>query len=430
MKKFNLNEVTKRKIIDSIPRTSSQINNLQYDVMEIINNVILDKDAALVRYTEEFDGVSIPIEKIKVSKEEIEDSYEKISDDLLDALRYAKKNLLKFHDAQIPEDWVIEIEENVNIGQIYRPIESVGIYIPGGRAIYPSTVLMAAVPAKVTGVEKIILCSPPQKNGNIAPEILVAANECEIANIFKVGGVQAIAAMAHGTESIPNVLKVIGPGNKWVNAAKVLLSNIIAIDSPAGPSEILIIADLSAKSSFVIRDFLSQIEHDPDNIGIIVTPSDDLIEKIENEIGEYISNSKRKAIIETALKNSIIVKTDNLDECVELSNEIGPEHLEIMTENPKELMKHVRNAGAIFLGSFSPVPLGDYSAGTNHILPTGGNAKVYSGLSVFDFMKSIDYLECNKNGLEILSKSAMIMAEFEELYEHSNAIKERLNGQK
>jgi histidinol dehydrogenase len=285
---------------------------------------------------------------------------------------------------------------------------------------------MTATPAYVAGVKNIIMCSPPQKNKKIAPEILVAAKEFNINKIYKVGGAQAIAAMAFGTETIPRVQKVIGPGSKWVNIAKQILSNVIAIDTPAGPSEILIIADETANFKYVIMDFISQIEHDPDNIGVLVSNSSELINKVVNNFELYTVRSERKEIIESALKNSIIVQAENLDDCIRVANIIAPEHLEILTKNPKELLKKIINAGAIFLGPFTPVSLGDYSAGTNHVLPTGGNAKKYSGLNLYDFMKIIDVLECNEVGLKLLSESASIIAEFEGFIAHKKSIEERL----
>ncbi|MFW9942064.1 MAG: histidinol dehydrogenase, partial [Candidatus Thorarchaeota archaeon] len=353
----------------------------------------------------------------------------KIDPSLLHAIYHAKENLIKFNEAQKREDWSIEIEKGIVAGQIYRPIETIGIYIPGGIAIYPSTVLMIASPAYVAGTKEIIMCSPPQKDKKIAPEILVAANEFDIEKIYKVGGAQAIAAMAYGTETIPRVQKVVGPGGIWVNVAKQILSNIIAIDTPAGPSEILIIADESADPNYVLVDFISQIEHDPNNIGIIVTDSENLINQIINSIDKYVFQSLRRDIIEQALKsNSIIIKAKNIEDCIRISNTIAPEHLEILTKNPDDIIKKITNAGAVFLGPYSPVPLGDYGAGTNHILPTGGSAKKYSGLNLYDFLKIIDVLKCEKEGLEIFSETAMKLAEYEGLFAHKRSIEERLKN--
>ncbi len=424
------NDINQKTIEEVIPRNITQIKEIESDVRKIIDDVKNNGDTAIIKYTKEFDKIQLEKKDIKVNKAEIQDSYESIDDKLLSALKFAKENLIKFHKAQLKDEWYIDIANGVKAGQIYRPIESIGIYIPGGKAIYPSTVLMAATPAYVAGVEKVIVCSPPQKNGKIAPEVLVAANEFNIKDIYKVGGVQAIAAMAYGTDTIPAVQKVVGPGNKWVNAAKQILSNIIAIDNPAGPSDILIIADDSIDYNYVILDFISQIEHDPDNIGIIITISDSLIDNIKNNLDSYIEKSERKEIIKSALKNSLLIKATNIEECIRISNLIAPEHLEILIKNPKEILSKIINAGAIFLGPYSPVPLGDYSAGTNHILPTGGYAKTYSGLNTYDFLKMIDVLECTQQGLINLGDSAMIIAEFEKLNAHRDAIKYRLKKKK
>jgi histidinol dehydrogenase len=427
----NSEEIQEENISQFIPRTKAELDSIRDSVNVIINNVRVNKDKALLEYSKKFDNVELKTSDLQVVEEEINEAYDNIDSKLLEALRYAKKNLIKFHQAQKREDWSIEIEKGVIAGQIYRSLDSVGIYVPGGKAIYPSTVLMAATPAFVAGVKNIIICTPPQKDKKIAPEILVAAKEFGISQIFKVGGAQAIAAMAFGTEVIPKVLKIVGPGSKWVNVAKQLLSTVVAIDTPAGPSEILIIADDSSNYRQVIVDFLSQIEHDPENIGIIITTSKELIENIKNNIDSFIEKTERKEIIQTALKeNSLLVKAKDIEECVRVSNIIAPEHLEILTDNPKDVLKKITSAGAIFLGPFSPVPLGDYSAGTNHILPTGGNAKKYSGLNVYDFLKTIDVLECDINGLKTLSESATTIAQFEGFYEHKNSVEERLKEKK
>jgi len=426
IRKINSKQITKDNIQDFIPRKSLNLKDIQYDVMEIINQTIINGDKALIRYTKQFDKVSLDKKNIKITPKEIQDAYEKIDESLLDALRFAKKNLLKFHKAQLREEWFIEIVEGVKAGQITRPIESVGLYIPAGKAIYPSTVLMATAPATIAGVKDIILCSPPQNNGTIAPEIIVTAKEFGIERMYKVGGVQAIAAMAYGTETIPKVLKVVGPGNKWVNAAKQLLSNVIAIDSPAGPSEILIIADESANYEYILADFISQLEHDPDNMAIFITNSEDLMKKVTQNLEFVTENSQRKEIIQSAFHNSLLIISDDMKECIRVSNIIAPEHLEILTENPKKILNNINNAGAVFLGPYSPVPLGDYSAGTNHILPTGGYAKTYSGLNVLDFIKIMDVLECTDKGLKNLSSSALKIAQFEKLFAHRESIKKRL----
>ena len=427
IKVINSEEISEDNIYQFIPRTQTQLDSIRESVNDIINDVKVNGDKALIKYSKKFDNVELVESDLRVDEEEFNEAYDTIDSSLLEALRYAKKNLITYHQAQKKEEWSIEIEEGVAAGQVYRPLDSVGIYVPGGKAIYPSTVLMAATPAFVAGVKNIIISTPPQKNKKIAPEILVAAKEFEISQIFKVGGAQAIAAMSFGTKTVPKVQKIIGPGNKWVNVAKQLLSTHVAIDTPAGPSEILIIADESANYEHVIVDFLSQIEHDPENIGIIVTTSKELVEKISNNIDSFVDKAERKDIIKSALKNnSMAIKAKDIEDCIRVSNIIAPEHLEILTDNPREVMKNIKSAGAIFLGQYSPVPLGDYSAGTNHILPTGGNAKKYSGLNVYDFLKIIDVLECDKDGLKTLSDSTITIAQFEGLFGHKKSIEERL----
>jgi histidinol dehydrogenase len=425
------------KFIKSESISESKVNNLilrikdeeqiKDQVIKIINNVKNFGDKALIKYIKKYDAVDLNPEEIKVSEAEIENAYNEIDPDLLNSLKYAKKNLIKFHQAQKRRTWSIEIEKGVIAGQIYRPLESVGIYIPGGRATYPSTVLMAATPAYIAGVKNVTICSPPKRSNNIASEIIVASAEFGIKNIYKVGGAQAIAAMAFGTNIIPKVQKIIGPGNKWVNLAKKLVSNSVAIDLPAGPSEILIIADETTDYKLVILDLISQIEHDPDNVGILVTNSNDLIEKIRKELNKLISDNSSRVVIKSALERKcLIIKAKDLNDCIRVSNIIAPEHLEILIENPSRIIDRINNAGAIFLGKYSPVSIGDYSAGTNHILPTGGYAKVYSGLNIYSFLKTIDFLDCNKQGLDILSKAAIKIAEFEGLIGHKKSIEERL----
>lgn len=422
-------ELNEGTITHYIPRAETKLETTKKVVYNIIREVRKRGDKALIKFTRKFDEVDLTDQEIKVSKEEISQAYDIIDQSLLLAMQNAKENLIKFNKAQKREDWTIEITKGVIAGQVYRPLEAVGIYVPGGQAIYPSTVLMIAAPAYVAGINEIIMCTPPQKNKKISPEILVAANEFKIEKIYKVGGAQAIAAMAYGTETIPKVQKIIGPGNVWVNTAKQLLSNTIAIDTPAGPSEILIIADEFADYNYLIVDFLSQIEHDPENVGIIVTDSQELIDKIIDSLEKYIIKSKRHIIIRTAIKNnSILIKAKNLEDCIRISNLIAPEHLELLVENPHEIVGKIKNAGAIFLGPFSPIPLGDYCAGTNHILPTGGTAKIYSGLNLYDFLKTIDILKCDIDGLKELSTIAIKLAEFEGLDAHKRSIEERLKN--
>ena len=309
IREINSDQINEETLAEFIPRITSQFDAIQDSIISIIQSVKESGDNAIVHFTEKYDNVLLNSEEIQVTEEEISEAYDRTDADLIKAIQHAKDNLIKFHEAQMPEEWSIEIEKGVIAGQIYRPLDKLGIYIPGGRAIYPSTVLMIAAPAYVAGIKDIIMCSPPQNDKKIAPAILVAANEFQIKKIYKVGGAQAIAAMAYGTNTVPKVQKVIGPGSIWVTAAKQQLSNIIAIDSPAGPSEILIIGDESTNPNYVIVDFLSQIEHDPNNVGIIVTYSEQLITLIKESIEKFIINSKRRDIIEKSLtNNSLIIK--------------------------------------------------------------------------------------------------------------------------
>jgi histidinol dehydrogenase len=428
---ITLKEVNSDEFINNLHALIHR-NDEDEQIKEIVSDLLIDikvnGDESLIKYIELYDKVSLKKEDIKVSKREFEEAYRQVNDNLINAIRKAKLNIFKFHRAQLRQDWSIEIEEGVKAGQIFRPIESVGIYIPAGKAIYPSTVLMAGIPAIVAGVNKIIICSPPQANQAIAPEILVAASELGIDEIYKIGGAQAIAAMAFGTEIVPAMDKIIGPGNKWVNAAKRFVSNFVAIDTPAGPSEIVIIADESTNHEELIIDLFSQIEHDPDNVGIIISDSDSLIEKLSIDLTPYLAPLERKEIIKQALKhNCFMIKARNIDECIDLSNIIAPEHLQLMITDYVNVMGKIKNAGAIFLGRFSPTALGDYCAGTNHILPTGGKAKTYSGLNVLDFLKIIDVLECEYRGLIRLEKTATTLAEYEGLTAHKKSIEIRLN---
>lgn len=417
-----------------LPRSAIQLESVKEDVKSYIEDVKSNGDSAIVKYTEKFDKIILKENKIKVTPEEIKAAYKFVNQELVTALKNAIANVTKFHKAQIRESWEIETSDGVKVGQIYRPLDSVGLYIPGGRAAYPSTVMMTAIPALVAGVENIILCSPPNKleiNGEkytgIVPSVLVAANECGVKNIYKAGSAWAIAAMAYGTKSIPKVQKIVGPGNKYVNAAKLIVKDIVSIDNPAGPSEIGIIADETANPEYVAYDLISQVEHDPDNVGVLITSSQTLIDNTLQQLEKVINIAPRKDIILKSLKNyGLAIKTKDLPESIRVSNEIGPEHLEIITKNPKLVMVKIKNAGAIFLGENSPVPLGDYCAGSNHVLPTGGSSKRYSGLSTMEFLKLIDYVDCSKKGLENLERILTPIAQFEGLPGHSDAVKIRL----
>lgn len=421
-----------------LPRSAIQLESVKDEVKKYIDDVKNQGDLAVIKYTAQFDKINLKENEIKVTPQEIKTAYTFVSQELITALKSAIVNIKKFHKAQIRESWEIETSEGVKVGQIYRPLESVGLYIPGGRAAYPSTVIMTAIPAQVAGVNNIILCSPPNnleingvKYSGIVPSVLVAANECGIKNIYKVGSAWAIAAMAYGTKTIPKVQKIIGPGNKYVNAAKLIVKDIVSIDNPAGPSEIGIIADETANPEYVAYDLISQVEHDPDNVGVLISSSLKLIEATIKELEKTIKIAPRKDIILRSLKEyGLAIKTKDLAESIRVSNEFAPEHLEILTKGPKSVMKDIVNAGAIFLGENSPVPLGDYCAGSNHVLPTGGSSKRYSGLSTMEFLKIIDYVDCSKKGLENLASILSPIAEFEGLPGHNDAVKIRLQSNK
>ncbi|WEU39923.1 MAG: histidinol dehydrogenase [Candidatus Odinarchaeum yellowstonii] len=400
-------------------------------VTKIVSDVRKYGDAALIAFTKEFDRVELTPESIKVSIREIENAYSQVSKEFINAIKLAKANIEKFHTLQLKTLWFTETSKGIFVGQKYAPISSVGIYVPGGRASYPSTVLMAGIPAKVAGVSEIVLCSPPDLKGGLPPPILVAANEIGITKIFKVGGAQAIAAMAYGTETIPRVEKIVGPGNIYVTTAKLIVSSDVRIDLPAGPSEILILADASANPSFIACDLMAQAEHDPNAYCILLSDSNILINNVIEVLKSRIPCSDRREIIERALdSNSLFIQVANMGEALSFINDFAPEHLELMVKDPFKLIPNIRNSGAIFLGEMSPVALGDLIAGSNHILPTGGYAKTYSGLSVNDFLKSIDLVYATKEGLKGVSDALSKIAESEKLLEHKKSVDVRLKDER
>ncbi|MCF0226194.1 MAG: histidinol dehydrogenase [Methanobrevibacter sp.] len=409
-----------------IKRSEQDVNDIIPIVDGIINTVREKNDDALRDYTKQFDGVKI--DDLKVSESEIKEAYNNIDSDLIESLKLALKNIEKFHEKEIPEEWEMEITDGVKAGQIVRPINSVGCYIPGGRAAYPSTILMTVVPAKIAGVEKIICCSPPQKDGKIGDAILVAADLAGADEIYKVGGAQAIAAMAYGTETIPNVEKIVGPGNIFVTAAKKLVFGDVDIEFPAGPSEVLILADESANTEFITCEVLAQAEHDPNASCFVVTDNKEIAYNTLEKVNKKAPNAKRNDIIEESLeKNGFIILTNNFDEAIEITNKYAPEHLVIMTEDDEKTLNEIKNAGSIFLGQYSPVACGDYGSGTNHVLPTGGGAKMYSGLSTESFIKKPTVQTITREGLEKLYSTCVPIAEYEGFYAHADSIKKRLN---
>ncbi|MFB0563692.1 MAG: histidinol dehydrogenase [Candidatus Lokiarchaeia archaeon] len=425
----NLNSLTKGEKESIIGRNDLNLEKILPSVQDIVKDVRQRKDLAVIDYTSKFDGVTLSKERLKVSQEEVNSAYQKVSEKLLKAIKKSISNIREFHEKQIHE-FSCETQPGVNVSQIIRPLERVGIYVPGGRAAYPSTVLMTAVPARLVGVEQIIVCTPPQEDGAVNPAVLVACNEGGVTDIYRVGGVQAIAAMAYGTELIPKVEAIFGPGNIYVTAAKILVSKAIRIDLPAGPSELLVISDESGNPKFIAADLLSQAEHDPQARVILITTSESLALQVERFIKQFLDYSPRRDIISKSLENLWILISDSLDEAVEFSNTYAPEHLEIHVGSPKSMLPKIKNAGAIFLGPFSPVAVGDYSAGSNHVLPTGGFAKAYSGLSTYSFIKAISVVECTYSGLKELAETVVTMADFEGLPAHAESIKVRFANEK
>ena len=384
---------------------------------------------------------------MKVSKDEIEEAYDTLDDSLLVALKQAASNIEKFHKKQIPSEWELEVNPGIVAGQIVRPINSAGCYIPGGRAAYPSSILMTVIPAKIAGVKKVVCVTPPQKDGKILDAILVAADIAGADEIYKVGGAQAIAGLAYGTESIPRgaqaiaglaygtesiprVEKIVGPGNIFVTAAKKLVYGQVDIEFPAGPSEVLILADDSANPEFLATDILAQAEHDPNASCFLVTDSKDLAIKTDEFVNQLTQIAPRREIIEESLsKSGKIIITNTMDEAIYVTNEYAPEHLIISTKDDDETLSHINNAGSIFLGAYSPVAAGDYGSGTNHVLPTGGGAKMYSGLSTEAFIKKPTVQRLTKEGLKELSKTSVPIAEYEGFFAHANSFKTRLRDE-
>jgi len=395
-------------------------------VSEVVNNVRLHGDISLKSYTQKFDNVKI--EKLKVSQDEIERSYNNVDKKVLEATEKAARNIEKFHKAQIPKEWLKEVDKGIIAGQIVRPIEIVGCYIPGGRAVYPSSVLMTVIPAKIAGVSKIVCCTPPTPEGGVNDMVLVAADIAGADEIYKVGGSQAIAAMAFGTESIPKVDKIVGPGNIFVTAAKKLVYGDVDIDFPAGPSEVLIIADKTGNAEYIAFDMLAQAEHDPDAASVLITNSGDLAHSVNEIISGNIKYMKRSKIIKESLKKyGKIIVTDSMDDTVEFTNDYAPEHLIIMTEDPENVLKNIKNAGSIFLGELTPVAAGDYGTGTNHVLPTSKNARMYSGLSTESFIKKPTVQRLSEEGVLNLKDVVVTLAEYEGLFAHAESFKKRMS---
>jgi histidinol dehydrogenase len=412
-------EVFQRSIIDS--------EGIMNTVKDIISAVKEKGDIALREYTQKFDKVDQEV--IRIDDDVINNSYLNLDTKLIKALEKARDNIAKFHKAQIPDEWMIEVDEGVTAGQIVRPLDSVGCYIPGGRAVYPTTILMTVIPAKIAGVSRIICCTPPQPDGSIKDVVLAAAKVAGATEIYTVGGAQAVAAMAYGTASIPRVDKIVGPGNIFVTTAKKLVYGDVDIDFPAGPSEVLIIADETGDPDYIAIDIMAQAEHDPNAACVLVTTSENLAMKVEQRIKEYLNDMVRSKIIEESLDNyGLIVIARSTEEAIEFSNKYAPEHLIIMTEEPEDILKYIKNAGSIFLGALTPVSAGDYGSGTNHVLPTSGSARMYSGLSAESFLKRPTVQKLSDKGVLNLKEMVITLAEYEGLYAHAESFKKRVNN--
>ena len=416
-------ESTKDILENLLKRSPNNYGKFEAAVADILANVKEKGDEALFSYTKEFDKVEVTPETIRVTEEEIEEAYKAVDASLLEVIRKALVNIRSYHEKQRQNSWFTSTENGTMLGQKVTPLNRVGVYVPGGKAVYPSSVLMNIVPAKVAGVPHIVMTTPPGKDGKVNPSTLVAAKEAGADEIYKVGGAQAIGALAYGTASIPKVDKIVGPGNIFVALAKKAVYGHVSIDSIAGPSEILVLADETANAHYVAADLLSQAEHDEMASAILITTSTELAQNVEKEIEGYLKVLSRKEIIEKSLENfGYILIAEDMDEAIEAANEIASEHMEIVTKNAFEVMMKVRNAGAIFIGEYSSEPLGDYFAGPNHVLPTNGTAKFFSALSVDDFIKKSSIVYYSRSALQEIHNDIIQFASSEQLTAHANSI--------
>ena len=422
-----LNYETKTNLLeDLLQRSPNQYTQYESRVLEILEHVKNEKDQAVFDYTKQFDGADITADTITVTKEESAQAYDLVDESLVEIIRKAKENIRIYHEKQKQYSWFDSKPDGTMLGQKVTALQRVGVYVPGGKAVYPSSVLMNVIPAKVAGVEEIVMVTPPGKDGKINPNTLVAANEAGVDVVYKVGGAQAIAALAYGTDSIPKVDKIVGPGNIYVALAKKAVYGHVSIDSIAGPSEILVIADETANPRYVAADLLSQAEHDELASAILVTTSETLAKEVSKQVEVFVEELSRTEIMKKSLENyGYILVADTMEEVIDIANEIASEHLEIMTANPYDVMMRVRNAGAIFIGEYSSEPLGDYFAGPNHVLPTNGTAKFFSPLGVDDFIKKSSIIAYSKEALEAIHSDIEQFAEAEKLTAHANSIKVR-----
>lgn len=432
MRILKLTDETRNNILeDLLKRSPNAYGEFEARVNEIITNVRERRDEAVFAYTKQFDGADITADNVLVTEDEINEAYTKVDQKLLDVIRKAMVNIRDYHAKQRQFSWFDSEESGIILGQKVSPLASVGVYVPGGKAVYPSSVLMNVLPAKVAGVKNIVMVTPPGADGKVYPSTLVAAREAGVDKIYKAGGAQAVAALAFGTESIPKVDKIVGPGNIYVALAKKAVFGYVSIDSIAGPSEILVLADETANPRFVAADLLSQAEHDELASAILITTSEILAKQVSKEVDAFTAELSRSEIIQKSLDNyGYILVADTLAEAIDAANEIASEHLEIVTANPFEVMTKIRNAGAIFIGEYSSEPLGDYFAGPNHVLPTNGTAKFFSPLSVDDFIKKSSIISYSKEALEPVYRDIVQFAECEQLTAHANSIRVRFEDKK
>jgi len=430
MKIIEANSNAGKEYMEFLKKRAEEV---QKDVNIIVDKILGDVrtkgDEAIIEYTQKFDSKFITINNLIVTTSEIKNAYKMVDQDFLDAIKLAKKNVIEFHEKQKKDPWKMTKEKGVILGQIVRGLDSVGVYVPGGTAAYPSTVIMNAIPAKVAGVKNLVMATPPNRDGSVNPYILVAADIAGVDKIYKVGGAQAIAGLAFGTDTISKVDKIVGPGNIYVAMAKRSVFGYVDIDMIAGPSEILIIADAAANEKFIAADLMSQAEHDVLASAMLITTSRELAEKVADELEIQIKGMSRKDIIKKSLeKYGVIFIVQNIREAIELTNKIAPEHLEIMLKNPLDFLADIKNAGSIFLGEYSPEPLGDYIAGPNHVLPTSGTARFFSPLSVDDFIKKSSYIYYTKEALSEVADKVIVLTEVEGLTAHGNSIKMRVQS--
>ena len=427
MRIVNLTQETKKNILgDLLKRSPNNYGKYEDTVNEILANVKANGDQALFEYTKKFDRFELTAENIQVTRQEIDEAYQKLDPALIEVIRKAAENIRTFHTKQLRTSWFDAKPDGTILGMKITALEKVGVYVPGGKAAYPSSVLMNVVPAKVAGVDQVIMTTPPGADGKVNPGTLVAADIAGVDVIYKVGGAQAIAALAYGTQSIPKVDKITGPGNIFVALAKKAVYGYVSIDSIAGPSEILVLADESANPRYVAADLLSQAEHDELASAILITTSSELAKKVSEEVDGFVAILERKEIIQKSLDNyGYILVAETMQDAIDAVNEIASEHLEILTKNPFDIMTKIRNAGAIFLGEYASEPLGDYFAGPNHILPTNGTAKFFSPVNVDDFIKKSSIISYSREALQKVNEDIILFAKSEGLTAHANSIKVR-----